>query len=75
MSTTTRPRPAANRPRPVTIGSPEATLEAVRRLISTTKRQVTMAKNGEANRSTKMQRAQRLKADAFDRLGDLIAGR
>jgi hypothetical protein len=78
LSTTTRARPRAGsiQPKAITIGSPEATLEAARKLISQTKRQATMIMREDGtNRSTRAQRAQRAKAEAFERLGDIIAGR
>ena len=73
MSTATRPRPARKPPaRPI----PHSELVgAARKHIAATKRQVTQVMAVSVNRSTRAQRAQRLKAEAFDRVDEILAGK
>lgn len=74
MSTLTKPRPARKPPaQPVTH---EELVGAARKHVAATKRHATtIMGDGAVNRSTRAQRAQRLKAEAFDRLDEILRGR
>lgn len=68
-TTTTKPKPA----RAATNGDP---VSAARRHINSVKRQVAdVLAEEDVNRSTRVQRAQRIKAEGFERVAEILSGR
>ena len=71
MATTTRPR---SKPEPLTHAT--GVIINAKAIHSAAKRKATrIANDASLNRSTARQRAQRIKADAFDEIGRALAGK